>query len=66
MKDPPPISRDTPAARRGRWAYLDGQELDDCPYKGRDFSRERREWMAGWLDADSANKFPDLFQYGET
>jgi ribosome modulation factor len=64
MTTDPPISRDTPAARRGRWAYLDGMAIDDCPYSGRDYAKERREWMAGWLDAATAEKFPDLFPNG--
>jgi len=52
--------RDSPAYRAGRRAFLDGWGLDDNPHSRKD-SQKRIDWFAGWLDARSANKFPNYF-----
>lgn len=54
----PPIPRNTPACRQGRWAYADGKSFDDCPHQCGD---SRIQWLAGWLDGQTAAKFPHLF-----
>jgi ribosome modulation factor len=55
----PPIPRDTPECKRGRWAWYDGQSIDDCPYRTGD--DRRTGWLVGWLDARTENKFPQHF-----
>lgn len=50
--------RDSPAYRAGRRAYCENFGFDDNPHKD---SQKRIDWFAGWLDARSANKFPNYF-----
>jgi ribosome modulation factor len=46
------------AYHAGRAAFAANAALDDCPFA---YGCERKHWMTGWLDAQSARKFPHLF-----